>query len=131
MQTELSAPAVPATNGHSASPVPAPYTPPVRYADLTLTDDYAGAWVRMRINPTVAQRRRFFSGEEDETRDALVELITAWNLSDSAGGVLPITAESMDAVPEDLLSAVITAWIAERRRPLAEPTATSATSPSA
>ena len=130
MQTELAQPAPPVANGHTAG-TPPPYIPPVRWADLRLTEDYAGAWVRMRINPTAAQRRLFFSGDEDQTRAALVDLIAEWNLSDADGVVLPITAESLDAVPEDLLTAVITAWITERRRPLPEANATPSSLPNA
>ena len=80
--------------------------------------DYEGAEIRVHLNVSLAY---FFSAlEREETEDArallearvanLLTLLVAWNLEDSEGQPMPITGDTVAALPQDLLLLISRAW---------------------
>lgn len=101
--------------------------PKVRTVELQLDGDYDGITVTLRTNPTLAQRRVLQAGEEGPFLSTLVDLIQAWNVGGADGQLLPLTLESLETLPDDLISAIVTGWTDEVKRPLAEKSGSSPT----
>jgi hypothetical protein len=79
---------------------------PVRTVRVDLQDAYSGFWADVQTNCSYATKLEFQSGDLARTWEAFAGLIMAWNITDTAGKVLPLPtdwARLQVEVPDEVL----------------------------
>ncbi len=96
---------------------------PVRTKELKLTGEWEGWTVTVRANPSLAslQKAQSTARAVEEGRlvpafEALAEFLAGWNFVDEEGAPIPCNAEGLQALPVDLLTALMGVMAKELRR---------------